>query len=155
MGTVLKRRLKQSHFESTAQEALLNILVCSNHIRSRIEAVCLKQGITHAQFNVLRILNGKYPEGYPRGDIINRMIEPAPDVTRLIDRLIKQGLVKRFTSDQDRRLSLTKITKKGRGVLKKINPKIDSLFKIVSDKINKTERKQLSVLLEKIYADLI
>ena len=155
MGLVLKRRLKQSHFESTAQEAFLNILVCSNHIKSRIEAVCLKQGITHAQFNVLRILNGKYPEGYPRGDIINRMIEPAPDVTRLIDRLIKQGLVKRFTSDQDRRLSLTKITNKGRGVLKKINPKIDSLFKIVSDKINKTERKQLSVLLEKIYADLI
>ncbi len=154
MGTVLKRRLKQSHFESTAQEALLNILVCSNHIRSRIEAVCLKQGITHAQFNVLRILNGKYPEGYPRGDIINRMIEPAPDVTRLIDRLIKQGLVIRFTSDQDRRLSLTKITKKGRGVLKKIKPKIDSLFKIVSDKLNNTERKQLSVLLEKIYSDL-
>ena len=132
----------------------MNILVCSNHIKSRIEAVCLKQGITHAQFNVLRILNGKYPEGYPRGDIINRMIEPAPDVTRLIDRLIKQGLVERFTSEQDRRLSLTKITNKGRGVLKKIKPKIDSLFKIVSDKLNKTERKQLSVLLEKVYSDL-
>ncbi|MGB5847606.1 MAG: MarR family transcriptional regulator [Ignavibacteriaceae bacterium] len=154
MGTVLKRRLKQSHFESTEQEAFLNILVCSNHIKSRIEVVCLKQGITHAQFNVLRILNGKYPEGYPRGDIINRMVEPAPDVTRLIDRLIKQGLVVRFTSDEDRRLSLTKITKKGRNVLKKIKPKIESLFKIVSDKLNKTERKQLSVLLEKIYSDL-
>lgn len=154
MGSVLKRRLKQSHFESTAQEAFLNIVVCSNHIKSCIEAVCLKQGITHAQFNVLRILNGKYPEGYPRGDIINRMIEPAPDVTRLIDRLIKQGLVERFTSEQDRRLSLTKITNKGRGVLKKIKPKIDSLFKIISDKLNKTERKQLSVLLEKVYSDL-
>jgi DNA-binding MarR family transcriptional regulator len=154
MGTVLKRRLKQSHFESTEQVALLNILVCSNHIKSRIESVCLKQGITQAQFNVLRILNGKYPEGYPRGDIISRMIEPAPDVTRLIDRLIKQGLVQRFTSGQDRRLSLTRITKKGRNVLKKIKPKIDSVFKLVSDKLNKTERKQLSVLLEKIYSDL-
>ena len=154
MGTVLKRRLKQSHFESTEQEAVLNIIVCSNHIKTRIEAVCLKHGITQAQFNVLRILNGKYPEGYPRGDIINRMVEPAPDVTRLIDRLIKQGLVQRFTSDQDRRLSLTKITKKGRNVLKKINPRIGSLFKIVSDKLNKTERKQLSVLLEKVYSDL-
>ena len=154
MGTVLKRRLKQSHFESTEQEAVLNIIVCSNHIKTRIEAVCLKHGITQAQFNVLRILNGKYPEGYPRGDIINRMVEPAPDVTRLIDRLIKQGLVQRFTSDQDRRLSLTKITKKGRNVLKKIKPKIDSLFKIVSDKLNKTERKQLSILLEKVYSDL-
>jgi len=154
MGTVLKKRLKQSRFESSEQEAVLNILVCSNHIKSRIEAVCLKHGITHAQFNVLRILNGNYPEGYPRGDIIRRMIEPAPDVTRLIDRLIKQKLVERFTSDQDRRLSLTRITKKGRNVLKKIKPKIDSLFKIVSDKLNKAERKQLSVLLEKIYSDL-
>ncbi len=154
MGTILKRRLKQSHFESTEQEALLNILVCSNHIKSHIEAVCLKHGITHAQFNVLRILKGKYPKGYPRGDIIGRMVEPAPDVTRLIDRLIKQKLVERFTSDQDRRLSLTRITKKGRNELKRIKPKIDSLFKIVSDKLNKTERKQLSVLLEKIYSDL-
>jgi len=154
MGTVLKRRLKQSHFESTEQEAVLNIIVCSNHIKTRIEAVCLKHGITQAQFNVLRILNGKYPEGYPRGDIIIRMVEPAPDVTRLIDRLIKQGMVQRYTSDQDRRLSLTRITKKGRNVLKKIKPKIDSLFKIVSDKLNKTERKQLSVLLEKVYSDL-
>ena len=82
------------------------------------------------------------------------MEEPAPDVTRLIDRLIKQGLVKRFSSDQDRRLSLTRITKKGRNVLKKIKPKIDSLFKMVSDKLNKTERKQLSILLEKVYSDL-
>ena len=154
MGNVLKRRLKQSKFESSEQEAFLNILVCSNHLKSSIEAVCLKQGITHAQFNVLRILNGKYPGGYPRGDIINRMVEPAPDVTRLIDRLIKQGLVVRFTSDQDRRLSLTKITKKGRNVLKKIKPKIDSLFTIITDKLNKKERKQLSVLLEKIYSDL-
>ena len=154
MGRVLKRRLKQSHFESTEQEAVLNIIVCSNHIKSRIEAVCLNYGITHAQFNVLRILNGKYPEGYPRGEIIIRMVEPAPDVTRLIDRLIKQKLVERYTSDQDRRLSLTKITKKGRDVLRRINPKIDSLFKMVSDKLNKSERKQLSVFLEKIYSDL-
>ena len=154
MGRVLKRRLKQSHFASTEQEAVLNIIVCSNHIKSRIEAVCLTHGITHAQFNVLRILNGKYPEGYPRGEIIMRMVEPAPDVTRLIDRLIKQKLVVRYTSDQDRRLSLTKITKKGRDVLRRINPKIDSLFKMVSDKLNKSERKQLSVFLEKIYSDL-
>jgi len=154
MGRVLKRRLKQAHFKSTEQEAVLNIIVCSNHIKSRIEAVCLTHGITHAQFNVLRILNGKFPEGYPRGEIIIRMVEPAPDVTRLIDRLIKQKLVERYTSDEDRRLSLTKITKKGRDVLRRINPKIDSLFKMVSDKLNKSERKQISVFLEKIYSDL-
>src|SRR3989304_5725964 len=148
MGEILKKRLKQSRFESSEQEAILNILGASNHLKSKIDAVCLKYGITMSQFNVLRILNGKYPEGYPRCDIISRMIDPAPDVTRLIDRLIKQELVERFTSDEDRRLSLARITKKGIAVLKKIKPEIDSLNYLISDKLNKSERDQLSTLLE-------
>ena len=154
MGEILKKRLKQSRFESTEQEAALNILVTANHLKSKVEAVCYKHGITQAQFNVLRILNGKYPGGYPRCEIITRMIEPAPDVTRLIDRLIKEGMVERFASPEDRRLSLAKITSKGRNILKKIKPEIDSLYKLISDKLSKPEREQVSVLLEKIYADM-
>jgi len=154
MGNVLKRRLKQLSFESAEQEAILNILVSSNHIKSKIEAVCIKYGITISQFNVLRILNGKYPEGYPRCDIISRMIDPAPDVTRLIDRLIKQGLVERYASTEDRRLSIARITNKGRAVLNKIKPKIDELNSLISGTLNIAERKQLSILLEKVYSDL-
>ncbi len=154
MGNVLKRRLKQLSFESAEQEAILNILVSSNHIKSKIEAVCIKYGITISQFNVLRILNGKYPEGYPRCDIISRMIDPAPDVTRLIDRLIKQGLVERYASTEDRRLSIARITNKGRAVLNKIKPKIDELNSLISGTLNIAERKQLSILLEKVYSNL-
>ena len=154
MGNVLKRRLKQSSFESAEQEAILNILVSSNHIKSKIEAVCIKYGITISQFNVLRILNGKYPEGYPRCDIISRMIDPAPDVTRLIDRLKKQGIVERYASIEDRRLSIAKITKKGIAVLNKIKPKIDELNSLISGTLNIAEREQLSFLLEKVYSNL-
>ena len=154
MGNVLKRRLKQSSFQSAEQEAILNILVSSNHVKSKIEAVCTKYGISISQFNVLRILNGKFPEGYPRCDIILRMIDPAPDVTRLIDRLIKQGLVERYASTEDRRLSIARITKKGKAVLNKIKPKIDELNSLISDTLNIAERKQLSILLEKVYSDL-
>ena len=96
MGRILSKRLKQTKFESAEQEVILNILVASNHIKSIVETACSNFGISLSQFNVLRILNGKYPEGYPRCDIISRMIEPAPDVTRLIDRLIKRKLVERF-----------------------------------------------------------
>ena len=154
MGNVLKRRLKQLSFESAEQEAILNILVSSNHVKSKIEAVCTKHGITISQFNVLRILNGKYPEGYPRCDIISRMIDPAPDVTRLIDRLIKQGLVERYASTEDRRLSIARINNKGIAVLNKIKPKIDELNSLISGTLNIAERKQLSILLEKVYSDL-
>jgi DNA-binding MarR family transcriptional regulator len=154
MGKILSKRLKQANFESVEQEALLNILVASNHIKSKVETACSKFGISLSQFNVLRILNGKYPEGYPRGDIISRMIEPAPDVTRLIDRLIKENLAERYYSVRDRRLSLARITKKGQSLLKKIKPEIDSLNSIISDNLNKAESKQLTVLLEKVYARL-
>jgi DNA-binding MarR family transcriptional regulator len=154
MGEILKKRLKQKKFESTEQEALLNIFVTSNHLKSKIEAASSTVGITAAQYNVLRILKGKYPGGYPRSEIIVRMIDPAPDVTRIIDRLIKQGLVERYTSKEDRRLSLTKITKRGIQALKKVKPQIDSQYLLISKKLNKSERKKLSGLLEKIYKDL-
>ena len=154
MGKILSKRLKQENFESVEQEAILNTLVAANHIKSKVETACARFGISLSQFNVLRILNGKYPEGYPRGDIISRMIEPAPDVTRLIDRLIKANLVERYSSIEDRRLSLARITKSGQSLLRKIKPEIDALNSIVADNLSKTESKQLSVLLEKVYAGL-
>ena len=154
MGKILSKRLKQTKFESVEQEAFLNILVASNHLKSNVESACSKFGISLSQFNVLRILNGKYPEGYPRCDIISRMIEPAPDVTRLIDRLIKENLVERYSSVEDRRLSLARITKKGQLLLSKIKPEIDSLNQIISNNLSKPESKQLNTLLEKVYSKL-
>ena len=155
MVTILKKRLKQKKFDSAEQEALLNILVTANFLRLKIDNACSKYGITATQFNVLRILKGKYPEGYPRREIIGRMIEPAPDVTRLIDRLIKQGLVERFTSLDDRRLSLARITKKGIKVLGKTKPLVDNLYDLISDNLTTGEIKRLSTSLEKIYGPYI
>lgn len=112
MSEILKKRLKQEKFSSNEQEGLLNLFIVSNYLHSKLDTICSSFKITLAQFNVLRILKGAHPNGYPRGEIIRRMIEPAPDVTRLIDRLIKEGFVERFYSDKDRRLSLAQITKK-------------------------------------------
>lgn len=155
MVKILKKRLKQKKFDSAEQAALLNILVTANFLRLKIDNACSKFGITATQFNVLRILKGKYPEGYPRREIIGRMIEPAPDVTRLIDRLIRQGLVERFTSSDDRRLSLARITKKGIKVLEKTKPLVDNLYDLISDNLTTGEIKQLSASLEKIYGPYI
>ena len=62
MGEILNKRLKQKKFESTEQEALLNIFVASNHLKSKIEGASSTVGITSSQYNVLRILKGKYPD---------------------------------------------------------------------------------------------
>jgi len=152
MGKALQERIKQNKFDSVHQEALLNILVCGYHIRQIVDDVCNKYGITMTQYNVLRILKGGEPEGYPRYEILKRMLEPAPDVTRIIDRLVKIDLVERHLTKADRRLSMTRITKKGLVLLEIINPVINSLnHEIMTGAISATEATSLSELLEKVY----
>lgn len=155
MGDALKQRLKQKTFESPDQEAFLNIFVTANFLRMKNDEVLSRYGLTSPQYNVLRILKGKFPDGYPRCDIITRMMDQAPDVTRLIDRLIKEGYVERFNSSEDRRLSIAKITDKGLQLLNRLKPEIENLHQLISDNLNKEERKMLSALLEKIYGNYV
>jgi DNA-binding MarR family transcriptional regulator len=153
MGEIIKKRLKQKKFKSIEEEAILNLFIASNYLHSKVDALCSSFDITLSQFNVLRILKGAHPDGYPRGEIISRMVEPSPDVTRLIDRLILEGLVERFNSDEDRRLSLARITKKGINLLKKINPQVDKFISDYSSALNKKEKETLSSLCEQLYAN--
>ncbi|MFZ2323510.1 MAG: hypothetical protein WAV89_07430 [Ignavibacteriaceae bacterium] len=155
MGDKLKEWLKQTKFENLDHEVSLNIFVAAYFLRSKHEEVMNKFGLTMPQYNVLRILKGVYPDGHPRCDIITRMIEPAPDVTRIIDRLMKEKLVERFNSDTDKRLSMTRITEKGIKLLDKANPEIQALSSYVSETLTNAEKKTLSDLLEKIYGSHI
>lgn len=155
MGEKLKQWLKQSKFESLDQEVALNLFVTAYFLRSKHEEIMNKHGLTMPQYNVLRILKGVYPEGHPRCDIISRMIEPAPDVTRIIDRLIKDQLVERFNSDTDKRLSMTRITEKGIKLLDKAHPEMQVLSKYISSTLSNQEKKTLSDLLEKIYGEQV
>ncbi len=151
MGDILKQRLKQGRFESIEQEVLLNIFVTANFLRMKNDELLSQYDITSPQYNVLRILKGKYPDGYARCEIITRMMDQAPDVTRLIDRLIKDGYAERFESAEDRRMSFARITERGIALLEKIKPEIDASENLISENLNKEEMKQLSQLLEKIY----
>lgn len=153
MGEGLKRRIKQDKFASPLQEAMLNLLVAASHVRERIDRVCGEHGITNAQFNVLRILKGAYPEGYPRCEIAVRMLEKAPDVTRLIDRLEDQGLAERVRSEQDRRLSITRITAKGLELLEQVNPRVEEVHDYFADRISLKDRRELSRICEGLYAE--
>ena len=155
MGEKLKQWLKQTKFESLDQEVALNLFVTAYFLRSKNEEVMNKHGVTMPQYNVLRILKGVYPNGHPRCDIISRMIEPAPDVTRIIDRLIKDKLVERFNSTEDKRLSMTRITEKGIKLLDKAHPEVQALENYISSALTNNEKKTLSDLLEKIYGSAV
>ncbi|MBK6291114.1 MAG: MarR family transcriptional regulator [Ignavibacteria bacterium] len=150
MGEALKQRLKQERFSSPYQEAMLAVMVCADRLNRGMDETCERHGITSAQYNVLRILRGVYPDGHPRCEIITRMIHVAPDVTRLIDRLEKLDLVERSKSEQDLRLSLSVITQKGLDLLVSIQPEIDALEEQLSKGLTVQEAGLLADLCDKV-----
>jgi DNA-binding MarR family transcriptional regulator len=153
MGEALKKRVRQAKFTSPAQEALINLLIAAAHIREKLDSACSQFNITHGHYNVLRILRGASPEGYARNEISDRMIEKAPDVTRLVDRLEEQGLVKRERSEEDRRQSITKITEKGLDLLAQVDARVNEVHERFKDGLSVTDCKQLSRICEGIYGD--
>jgi DNA-binding MarR family transcriptional regulator len=122
----LSRRLKQARFASPQQEALLSLAVAAGTLTDLVDEVCESHDLTRQQYNVLRILRGAHPQGHPRCAIAERMIERAPDVTRLVDRLQARGLVRRQRGGHDQRQAITRITRKGLKLLEVIQPELDS-----------------------------
>lgn len=153
MGEGLRRRILQDSFESPIQEAVLNVIVAAGHLREQIDRSCQMQGITQAQYNLLRILRGAGPEGHPRGEIIRRMLDRAPDATRLIARLEARGLVEKVRSPVDRRLSVTRITPAGLVLVEALKPVVDEMLARLSRRLTPEECVELSRLCELIYAE--
>lgn len=153
MGEVLKKRLKQKKDIPIREELDLNLQIAANILESKFEKMISRFGITAPQYNVLRILKGVYPEGHPRCEIASRMLEIAPDITRLIDRLEKQGLVIRDRTHHDRRMSITKITGKGLKLIEEINPYIEEEHKKATKNLTNNECREFSRLVEKLYKD--
>jgi len=154
MARVLKDRIKQEgDFESLAQEALLNLFVASAHARRRVEQVCQAYDLQFSHYNVLRILKGAYPDGHARCDIIERMIDPSPDVTRLIDKLDERGLVDRSPSEEDRRMTIHTITEVGLDLLDEMHPDIQNVQEWFGDRVAPRDLRQLSRICEGIYTE--
>jgi len=152
MGEIIRKRLQQTHFEDPVHEALLNLLVAAAHVRDTFHRALDRHGVTQGQYNVLRILKGAHPEGYPRGAIAQRLVDRAPDVTRLIDRLEENGLVERVRSTRDRRLSVTRITARGLELIEKMQPSMERVRSAFGVKLSNGDAEELSRLCEMLYA---
>ncbi len=153
MGDILKRRLKQSKFQGPEQEAILNLMVTASYVEDIFTKACLEHGISHQQYNILRILRGVYPEGHPCGEIADRMLSRAPDITRRLDRLVRLGLVQRDRLADDRRVVITRITEAGLELLKEMDDKVQKGHEVLSRRLTSEECLEISRLCEKIYGE--
>jgi DNA-binding MarR family transcriptional regulator len=103
MGTIRDEIRQTKPFPSAADEAVVTLLGTADRVRTALASVVEAHGITLQQYNVLRILRGAGPDGLPTLDIAARMIEHSPGITRLLDRLEAQRLVRRVRCPEDRR----------------------------------------------------
>ncbi len=117
--------LKQNKpFPSKAQEAAVALLRTADVLRRVLGTVVEPKGITTQQYNVLRILRGAGKPGLPTLEIAGRMVESAPGITRLIDRLETKQLVWRERCIADRRQVFCRITPPGLALLKTLDAPI-------------------------------
>src|SRR5436189_2103299 len=129
MAGVVARELKQkSAFTSREQEVFLGLRIAAARIVEPWEKFLKSTAeLTPNQYNVLRILRGSHPSRLASSDIADRMIARDPDITRLVDRLSRGGLVARVRGRQDRRVVEVAITDKGREVLKRLDPHVNRM----------------------------
>lgn len=135
-----------SKFENNRVKALLNIIYTANWITSCQNEFFKDFGISPQQYNILRILKGAN-EPLKVQTIKDRMLERAPNATRLMDKLCAKQYIERFPSENDRRVVQIEITKQGLDLLASI-PK--DFNRNLLKNLNEKEAEQLSNLLDKM-----
>lgn len=128
------------------------LLHTADTLGQEVEQFLKAAGLTGAQYNVLRILRGAHPQGLACRGIGDRMISHDPDMTRLLDRMEKRGLITRERQTDDRRVVKTRITPQALSLLKTLDLPVHDLHKRQFRHISAARLKTLGVLLEEVRA---
>jgi len=152
----MARQLKQKRaFTTREQEVFLGLQIAAARIIEPWEKFLKSTAeLTLNQYNVLRILRGSHPAKLPSGDIGERMIARDPDITRLVDRLSRRGLVTRSRGHHDRRIVEVGITEKGRQILRTLDEHVERMPVAMLGHLGRGKLEQLSELLEDVLAQL-
>ncbi|MFN8393263.1 MAG: MarR family transcriptional regulator [Bacteroidia bacterium] len=122
----LEDEIKTRQFRNQRQKLLLNILYTQGWLMSRQLEVLQRHEITSQQYNILRILRGQHPQPCNVALLKERMLDKQSDVSRLVDRLVKKGLIERTVSPHDRRNLNILISESGLELLSVMQPEVDA-----------------------------
>jgi DNA-binding MarR family transcriptional regulator len=130
-GPIMERPLSYGRehiqtFVSPAETAFASVERTANQLRRDIHRMLRTQGLTLAQYNVLRALGKEASGGLTCSELGNRLAGADPDITRLLDRLAKQRLVRRRRDIRDRRAVVTELTEQGRCCWHPSPPSLDA-----------------------------
>ena len=145
-------KIQQTAFRNNFMKAILNLKYTSSSYNSKEVEVFKKHGILAQHFNVLRIVKGAHPDSVSPGKILEVMLDQGRDLTRLVDKLVKLGLLIRSTRPSNRRRVDINITEEGLALTEKVSKDVDVFFDSI-DTLTDKESEQLSNLLDKLRND--
>jgi len=156
MSSVVAGQLKQkAGFASPEQEVLLGLRMAASRVLEPWATFLRTSAkLTVAQYNVLRILRGSHPQRLTASEVGERMVARDPDVTQLVDRLVKRGLVTRVRGRQDRRVVEVGVTDKGLEVLKELDVHAQKMPKALLGHLGKARLRELADLLDALIAGI-
>lgn len=112
---------KPRHFDSLQQEAYLNLWRTYDRLRAEEDALFVRFDLTAQQYNALRLLRGVHPASLPTLTLAAQLVSRAPDITRLVDKLVARGLVERHRPANNRRVVELCITEQGLDLLRDLD----------------------------------
>jgi MarR family transcriptional regulator, 2-MHQ and catechol-resistance regulon repressor len=141
--------IQQVKFRNAQQKAAINLIYTMSWMREKTKCIFEAEDITPQQFNILRILRGSFPQPLSTLQIRERMLEKMSDTSRIVDRLISKGLVKKLTCKNDRRLVDVIISDKGKKLLERLDARQDEIDGVLGN-LSEKDANILSDLLDKI-----
>ena len=144
----IEKDIHQKKFRNEYQKSVINLIYTYNWMNEKSKVILDRCDITSQQFNILRILRGA---GEPLStlQIRQRMLDRMSDTSRIVDRMLKKGLVKKVICNTDKRLVDVSISDKGKEILSKMDQyqeEMDGIFKNLTEE----EAQVLNNLLDKI-----
>jgi DNA-binding MarR family transcriptional regulator len=156
MTQTIAHEIRQTKpFRSLQEQLVLNLMLTSRKVEQDwIQYLRRTEGISSSQYNILRILRGARSKPIKVSDIGERMVTRDPDVTRLVDRLIKQGLVRRERDTEDRRVVLVEITAAGLALLARLDGPVNEHIAAAMAGLKPNQLRTLDTLLNDIRAGM-
>ncbi|MBS1597120.1 MAG: MarR family transcriptional regulator [Bacteroidetes bacterium] len=145
----IERDINQNKFRNEHQKSAINLIYTFNWMNEKFDKIFEQFDITQQQFNILRILRGAGGGPLSTLQIRQRMLDKMSDTSRIVDRLIKKGLVKKNICKSDRRLVDVIITEKGKRLLDKIDSTNETMDAILKN-LTQADAKNLNQLLDKL-----
>jgi DNA-binding MarR family transcriptional regulator len=145
----LEDEISQKDFRTLEEKTFVNLLFTGKWIESSSKKFLDQFDVSPQQYNILRILRGQYPEPCKVSLVGSRMLDKMSDVSRIIERMRVKKLVERNIKSTDRRSMDVVISKRGLGLLYKIDEELHKMYSPFL-RLTNEENLKLNELLDKL-----